>query len=146
MPPATSEFGYFNADQHAAALEPPVLILGGLRYEGRLLSIEEWLPFAEEAGQLRTGTRAAWAAFARRYLRAVFPRRRFRVWAPDPVQLLMAQPWATVEEALDRFFVLQARAMSPRVPTTETSGTGSLDRTPPSPSAGAASAPDSPPG
>lgn len=132
------EFGYFDADQHAAAQERPVLIVGGLRYEGRLLSIEEWLPFADEVEQLRAREApvAAWSAFTRRYLQAVFPRQRFRWWAPDPVEQLLRQPWVVVQEALQRFFDLQARAMSQPGPTTATSGTGSHDRTAPLPSAG----------
>lgn len=152
----TDRFGHFDADSYRAAQEEPTLQIGGLLYRGRLLSIEEWLVYAGEIEQLRAAdaratlrraenedrfardeellpdirgsASSAYVALYRRYLRAVFPRRRFRFWAPDPVAGLMAMPWGVVTEAITRFFDLQALATKPRE-STPTSGTSSAPST-----------------
>lgn len=116
---------HFDADALAAAQEAPTLTVGGYLYRGRLLSIEEWLPWwerllaiqAERAKARREevmGERGAsfrkLNEFYRDYLRLVFPRRRYRWWAPDPVKHLLSQPFSVVEDAIACFFFLQARA------------------------------------
>lgn len=117
---------HFDADEMAAAQVAPTLRVGGYLYRGRLLSIEEWLPWWERLLAIQAERRAAadtdggssergasfrrLNAFYRDYLRVVFPRRRYRWWAPDPVKHLMRQPFTVVEEAIAGFFFLQARA------------------------------------
>lgn len=112
---------HFDADAITAAQEAPTLTVGRFLYRGRLLSVEEWLPFwdrlqAMEAKPAAASTRLAVlalrdrVAFYREYLRAVFPRRDFRFWAPDPVAHLLAQPFDVVEQTVGFFFTLQALA------------------------------------
>lgn len=124
MPAATEKTqatAHFDADAVAASQQAPTLMVGRYLYRGRLLSIEAWLPYWE---RLRALDRAAAAAdgdaavaslrarsvLYRDYLRAVFPRRDFRFWAPDPVKHLMQQPLQVVEKTIAFFFTLQARA------------------------------------
>jgi hypothetical protein len=113
-----------------------VLYLNERRYEGRLLSIEEWLPFWDRMQQLQraeTKDLRAWVAFYREYLRAIFPQRRRPFWVRDPGARLLQQPFSIVEQAMLRFFILQARAMGVTEPTTptppSTSGTDSPNST-----------------
>jgi hypothetical protein len=141
--PATA---HFSADAIAAAQETPRLVLGNLLYRGRLLSIEEWLPFWErlqamEARHASTSVAGATSAaaalrersaFYREYLYAIFPRRSYRFWAPDPVTLLMRQPYQVVDQTLAFFFILQARATfgeKALARSRETDGTPSPTRT-----------------
>lgn len=114
-----------DANALAAEQRAPTLHLGRFTYRGRLLSIEEWLPWWDEWHALDVERKALPAdaqpsavlahfakrsAFAERYLRVVFPRRRYPFWAPDPVAALLAQAHQVVEETLGFFFILQARA------------------------------------
>lgn len=139
------KFGHFDADTFRAAHEEPTLVVGGKLYVGQLLGIEEWLGYAGELNRLRANaetSQAAYLRFYRRYLRAVFPRAWWNVWAPDPVYALLRLPWAVVAEALDRFFILQAHASTPSPGRSETAsletptdGTDSPAKTPPVPPA-----------
>lgn len=105
-----------------AAHAEPVLRLGQLVYRGRLLSIEEWLPHFERRLELERqleADRAAkrvpnlrpWIDHWVAYLRAVFPRRRFRIFAPDPVAAIRALPGNGLRENYERFFLHQALAL-----------------------------------
>jgi hypothetical protein len=62
----------FNADEHAAALIPPVLVAGGKEYRGTLLSVEEvavlWGNRPKDDAKL-----AETRAFTRRCVEAWFP-------------------------------------------------------------------------
>lgn len=135
-------FGHFDADVYRAAQEEPTLTLGGLLYRGRLLDIEEWLGYAEEHDRLREqgAPQREVIQFYRRYLRAVFPRRRYRWWAADPVPALLAMPWGVVMEATARFFALQVRASTPSAgQPSETPGTSSPTSTTAAPASDAVS-------
>lgn len=110
---------HFDADAMAASQDAPTLTVGRYVYRGRLLSIEEWLPWWERFIELQrtaeTSSRPAadmlkLLAFYRDYLRLVFPRRHYRWWAPDPVKHLLRQPLAVIEEAMTCFVLLQVRA------------------------------------
>lgn len=140
---APTALSHFNANAIAASLVEPVLELGRLSYTGRLLSIEEWLPFWERIQELtaanekaraegRPADRLAAARLYREYLRTVFPRSRRRFWAPDPVPQLLAQPFEVVEGAMTFFFTLQLRAsgMIPRTSSPPTAGSDSSGSTP----------------
>lgn len=107
--------GHFDADTYAAAQQEPELVIGACLYRGRLLSIDEWLVYAEQYDRLLASkpTVKQLQAFYRRYMRAVFPRSRFRWWAPDPVKGLFRLPWSAVQEAFKSFFELQALASIP---------------------------------
>ncbi len=147
---------HFDADAVAATQEAPTLQVGNLLYRGRLLSIEEWLPFWErlqaiqakpvaENGDAALAALRERTAFYRDYLRAVFPKRDYRFWAPDPVKHLMAQPFEIVEKTLAFFFILQARATFGTKTLEEaanqtTGGPSSPDKTPESSRPSAASA------
>jgi hypothetical protein len=122
-------FGHFNADAYTEALEEPTLRIGNLLYRGRLLSLPEWLPVAAQLDAIGTRQRNGedvpideTIQIYRKYLRLVFPRRRFLFWAPDPVAALFCMPWGVVTEAISRFFVLQALASTPRKSPSETNG------------------------
>jgi hypothetical protein len=124
MADAVRTHAHFNADAIAAAQEAPMLTVGGLLYRGRLLSIEQWLPYWERmqdmdrrhsgvAGVPAPDMPAALrerARFFREYLRAVFPPGSYRFWAPDPVEHLMRKPFQVIESMVGFFFILQARA------------------------------------
>jgi hypothetical protein len=141
-------FGHFNADTFRAAQEEPTLVIGGLLYRGRLLGIEEWFGYAEEYEALRTkdATVRDYAAFYRKYLRAVFPKSRFKVWAPDPVAHLFSLPQGVMTEAIKSFFTLQVLATQGRKdPTSGTDGTDSPPRTADAPSGPPIASPSPPP-
>ena len=91
-----------------AAVEPPVLAIGGLTYRGRVLSIEEWLAFAERADGAR-GNMKALLRLYRDFLTAVFPPRRYKWWAPKAADLVMRRPFDEIQETVLRFFVLHLR-------------------------------------
>lgn len=132
---------HFDADVLAAALEEPTLTVGRFRYRGRVLAMMEWLPYWERELELQTraklvadqaaGVRllADRLTLARDYLRAVFPRRRYTFWAPDPVKALAATPGRALEEAFARFFIHQATVLGLTTTGPSTSGSGSGDRT-----------------
>lgn len=124
---------YNSSEALAGALEEPTLVVGILRFRGRILSIEEWLPFFERqvalekliadgpkggrgAAEILRASLALWID----YLRAVFPRRRYNWFAPDPVDQLRKAPGAALREAYYRFFFLQARAIGWDVASLET--------------------------
>lgn len=125
----------------AAAHEEPILRIGSLVYRGRLLSIEEWLPFYERMVALEQrraaapdtaaapedlrATIALWVDF----LRAMFSR-RYRFWAPDPVTWLRKQPGAELRKAFYHFSFLQARALGWDLAGLQTDGMSSSGSTP----------------
>ena len=119
----------FDADgADAVATEEPILTIGGYRYRGRVLSMAEWLPFYDRALAVAkiTNTAAQLRAYHQLYvdfLAAVFPRRRYRVWAPHPVKALARAPGRTLEEAFARFFDHQLRMLKLDAPEpTRTTG------------------------
>jgi hypothetical protein len=139
----------FTATAMLEANEQPVLRYGRFVYEGRILSAPEWLVFWDRYLELMDAIRSASedlraiSGLQRRtltlqleYLRAVFPRSRYRFWAPDPVKLLTRGHPKDLRDAFDAFFSLQARAMGHATPTTNsprtspTDGTSSRDSTP----------------
>lgn len=145
----------FTAHAMAEAQEEPQLRLGHLLYRGRILSAAEWLVFWDRYLDLSDAFASLLAApggvdqrallaleqrsHALRldYLRAVFPRWRFRFWAPDPVQQLARGHPRDLREAFDSFFSLQARMMYPaRTPDAPTAAAPL-----PSPTAGTPSPP-----
>lgn len=124
----------------AEAHEEPVLRIGSLVFRGRLLSIEDWLPFYErqvalekendekkKAGQA-PNIRAALELWVD-YLRTIFPRRRFNWFAPDPVEWLRKHD-TQLREAYYRFFFLQARALGWELAGQSTDGPSSSGSTP----------------
>lgn len=130
-------FNHFDADAYLATQEVPVIVVGALVYRGRLLSLLEWLPIAEAIDALDERQKAGgkvppreFIRVYRKYLRMVFPRRRFVFWAPDPVAELFKLPWGAVTEAIRSFFALQAQASRPRK-SPSTSGTDSAPSTRP---------------
>jgi hypothetical protein len=148
----------FSADALAASLAPPVLEVSGYRYHGRVLSIEEWLPFYARLGEIERAARVDGArdattvraelTLAREYLRAVFPRWRLRpFWAPDPVRLLRRAPGNALVEAFARFFGHQARLMMrPTLPSPSMPGTPSASAPRPSAESSGAAVPMPVPG
>jgi hypothetical protein len=115
VPGTPDRFGHFDADTFVAAQQEPELVIGACLYRGRLLSIDEWLVFAAEYDRLiaRKAPVAELKAFYWRYMRAVFPRARYKFWAPDPVAGLFRLPWSAVQEAFRSFFALQVQASIP---------------------------------
>lgn len=133
---------HFDADAMAAANEEPTLTVGSLLYYGRIFSALEWLAwndrFAAISAQLKSGNATVYdlLAFYRAYFTDLFPRRRRRFWAPNPVDALMQQPYKIIQETFNRFFALQAQANGVTVPgpatspPTKTHGTSSSASTP----------------
>lgn len=148
----------FTVQAMQDATEEPVLHLGRLVYRGRVLSAQEWFPFwdryaalgdryralMDDPGRATSSAVVELSRVANRlhldYLRAVFPSRRFRFWAPDPVARLARGHPKQLRDAFDAFFSLQARAMGLTAPRTEsppdnpsalpTDGTSSSGSTP----------------
>lgn len=118
----------FDADAYAAAVEPPMLKIGGHTYRGRVLSITEWLPFEPRIARLYAGELSAeeFAALTHEYARALFPKGSWPFWLRDPVAQLLLQTPETIIAALTDFFGSQLRAMGlPAARTTKTPGTDS---------------------
>lgn len=116
-----NSLSHFDADALAAAHEEPTIQVDRFVYRGRLLSVLEWLPFWERLQALEAKAVAEHAdaavarlrerqAFHADYLRAVFPKRDFRFWAPDPVAHILKKPLDDVDRIVGFFFTLQARA------------------------------------
>lgn len=142
---ASDELATATAEDLTAAQEEPVYRHGRLVYRGRLLSIEEWLPFferrvllesaaEEDRAEKRLTDMRPWIAHWIAYLRAVFPSRRFRWFVPDPVALMRGLPGHGLRECYDRFFTHQARALGMTAasqvaqPTPNGSGTSDSSR------------------
>lgn len=139
---ATEELTTATAEDLNAAHEEPVFRHGRMVYRGRLLSIEEWLPHFErrvllealieaDRAEQRVPDLRPWVEHWIAYLKAVFPRRRFRLFAPDPVALMRALPGNGLRECYDRFFTLQALAlgMTPHGSLAMPNGSGSDNST-----------------
>lgn len=116
-----------TAAEYAASLEEPVLEIGGFRFVGRILSIEEWVLHWERRQALEDLTAKAielktppnlrlWVEHWIAFLRDVFPRRRFRWWAPDPVQLMRHSEGLGLRGYYDSFFLHQAVALGAALP------------------------------
>lgn len=105
----------FNADEYLATLEHPTVVLNGKTYVGRILSINEYLPFAQRIESSANGTTSEnTVEFARDYLMAVFPVKPVPFWRPDlreddPVPQLLNHPGLL--PLIESFLSLQARAM-----------------------------------
>lgn len=114
---------YFDADAYLAGLERPTVRIGNITFRGRLLSIEEWLPFEEllaaiadaANGEPTAQASADMHEFAEKYLRAVFPREDIPWYLRrrDPVPALLKLPWAGLLELLKSFLAAQRRSMTP---------------------------------
>jgi len=131
-----ARFNHFNASEYLASQEAPTLVFGSLVYRGRLLSLPEWLRVSTQLEQLSARQTAGetipqheYQRVYRAYLRMVFPRNRFRFWAPDPVAQLFQLPWGAVTEAIRSFFALQALASTPRKSPSEMHATTSAPPT-----------------
>jgi hypothetical protein len=125
----------------AQAHQEPELVIGNKLYRGRLLSIEEWLPFFEERFALEQAAAKAaeagavvdmrpWVKHWVAYLRTVFPRSRFRWWVPDPVQAIRELPGMALRDEYERFFLHQARVLGMKDGASQTSGISSSQPTP----------------
>lgn len=133
------------AELHEAETQEPVLELDGLRFRGRILSIEQWLPHWEQRCALEEITAEAlankqppplrpwvnhWVAF----LKDVFPSTLRNFWSPDPIHLIRRLPGNGLREHYEHFFSHQALALGMRVAVeSPTDGTSSSGSTPASP-------------
>lgn len=108
-----------DADQYAAALEPPRVRIEGRVYSGRVLSIEEWQPYGRRAKELNDAQQAkaedpsvpaGLDAMAEEYFRAIFPKPpRWMPWRRDPVPALLRHPARLA--ILKGFFAHQVRQL-----------------------------------
>lgn len=103
----------FNADEHAAALLPPVLIAGGTEYRGRILSVEEVVRLYASRGDEKNARAAH--RFLRRCIDAWFPAPWWaRLVGYNPVwRAFRRLPDATQVEAFESFSLAQ-RLAAPR--------------------------------
>lgn len=75
----------FDRDAYLSAVEPPVFVAGGIRYVGRVLSWEEWLPIEARFEAAATATKAEIVATIRLLCDAMFPPPPWwRRWAAPP--------------------------------------------------------------
>lgn len=131
-----------TAAELAATHQEPELVIGSRLYRGRVLSIEEWLPFFEERYRLEQLALQAqgagklvdlrpWVKHWVAFLSAVFPRKDYRWWTPDPVQAIRQLPGNGLRDEYERFFLHQARALGLKPPASQrtTSGTDSSPST-----------------
>lgn len=108
-----------DADQYAAALEPPRVRIEGRLYSGRVLSIEEWQPYGRRAKELEKAheanpedhsVRSGLNAIAEEYFRAIFPAPPWWTpWRRDPVPALLRHPARLA--ILKGFFAHQVRQL-----------------------------------
>jgi hypothetical protein len=107
-----------DVDLYLESLEPPAITLGGKTHKGRLLSLEEWLPFesqfqeiAQQGGDIKLETISKLVieycnvAFPITIWQALNPRRR-----PIGLQILDLPPVAMIKVMRD-FFESQARGL-----------------------------------
>lgn len=101
-----------NLDPLVDALTPPQVTIQGRTYVGRLLSFEQWAPFAPLFEQMAQGQLESHETMAllRLYLRKVFPWRPWYWWQRDPVRQILTQPLSIQLEALADFLGCQGRA------------------------------------
>lgn len=108
-----------TAQQLADAHEEPTITVGSNLYRGRLLSIEQWLPYYERLMDLEVRAREDNSTVTLRdfvklwvdYLYEVFPRSRFKLWVPDPVAAIREIPGEGLKESFASFFSHQARVL-----------------------------------
>lgn len=96
-----------NADQRRQALERPTIIIDEMKYEGRLLSWEEWTPFVDKLGDWFTGRVKEEAAKTdiQAFLTAVFN-------DVTAAKIMKLEP-AILEEAIVDFFNCHRRSRKP---------------------------------
>lgn len=116
----------FDADAYLEALEKPTLTINGTTFTGRILSIVEWLPFEQRMEALSDDNNTdGYMAFARDYLRALFPYRMAFKWRGDPVAMTLNHPGLTT--IVTDFLALQIRAVTGNNQTRKMSGTNSAE-------------------
>ena len=107
-----------DVDLYLESLEPPTITIGGKTHKGRLLSLEEWLPFegqfqtiAEQGGDLSLDTIRK---LVMDYCAVAFP---ISIWQalnfrrkPVSLQILELPPVAMIKVMRD-FFESQARGL-----------------------------------
>lgn len=107
----------FDADAYLATLKKPEFTLNGKTYTGRILSVEQWLPFATRFEKLGNDELSPTEILelSRDFLRALYPYRMSYRWLGDPVTMLMNSP--ALEPVVADFFVLMVQAMKPKLRT-----------------------------
>ena len=100
----------FNADDYLDSLEHPAVILNGETYTGRILNIEEWLPYSERLRAFATKyDQREWLTFMRDYLKAIFPPTSFVPWRKPLYKRILDHPLA--EAMVTDFLALQAAGL-----------------------------------
>lgn len=106
----------FDADAYLDSLQPPEIKLGGKTYKGRLLSLEEWMPFEPrlQAVASEKATVEEIRGVIKDFCDAVFPvplldLLNFR--RKTVGEQVVALPPAALLKAAAYFFECQARAM-----------------------------------
>lgn len=112
----------FDADAYLkAVLEPPAILIDGVTYEGRLLSLEEWLPFQDRLAALQEVRNkedpGAWRdvyKIVRDYCNLAFPEKWWcylMPWRKTVADRVLELPPVAMLAAVQDFFVRQARAL-----------------------------------
>lgn len=112
----------FDADQYLESLKPPEIKLQGKVYKGRLLSLEEWLPFEQTLGAFKTVKEngnavqdlAAMKSVIRKFCEVVFPTPFWQIFNPfkkTVAEMVIALPPAVMFKATRDFFESQARGL-----------------------------------
>lgn len=112
----------FDADAYSAAIEAPSVQLNNKTYTGRILSMEQFIPFSTRFDRLIAGQLSPLeeSTLYREYLRMLFPKKLYYKWRGDPVDLLMKSPALT--STMIHFFVCQLHALNPSLKLPETNG------------------------
>jgi hypothetical protein len=123
-----------DVDLYLESLEPPTITIGGKTHKGRLLSLEEWLPFesqfqkiAQQGGQIQLETIRklvidyCGAAFPISIWQALNFRRR-----PVSLQIMDLPPVAMIKVMRD-FFESQARGLDVQRALEDEENPGLLD-------------------
>jgi len=102
----------FDADAYLEALGHPTITIGGRTHKGRLLSIEEWLPFEPmmKKAAARNMEFSELKTLVKKYCRKIFPR-RFRFWRRSVGSQILKLPPQAMIEAMVSFFECQGRVM-----------------------------------
>lgn len=107
----------FDLDAYLQSLEPPILVIGGKEYKGRVLSILEFAQFQDQIAKLSESPET-FKSFASDFLYALFPKNRLIPWV-DPVAVVLNSPG--LQQVVESFLDLTIRNLKLNQKKTESS-------------------------
>ena len=112
----------FDAREYLQATTPPVFIApNGKRYEGRVISYPQWLPYRESLVHFATGVANddEVEKFGRKFLKKIFPRPWWKIWEKPVWKWIFELPPNQFIKALETFMKSQESYLSGNLPGTD---------------------------